>query len=105
MAVRAGAGMRALVLAATVLVAGGLAQAHGRDHDAARRAVKAGEIRPLMDILNEIRSTVPGEIIGVEIEQKNGRWLYEFRAIDGKGRLFEIHVDGRSGEIEGVKEK
>ena len=58
-----------------------------------------------MDILNEIRSKVPGEIIGVEIEQKNGRWLYEFRAIDSKGRLFEIHVDGRSGEIEGVKEK
>jgi uncharacterized membrane protein YkoI len=55
--------------------------------------------------LNEIRSKVPGEIIGVEIEQKNGRWIYEFRAIDGKGRLFEIHVDGRSGEIEGVKEK
>ncbi len=97
--------MRALVLAATVLVAGGLGQAHGRDHDAARRAVKAGEIRPLMDILNEIRSQLPGEIIGVEIEQKKGRWVYEFRAIDSKGRLFEIHVDARSGAIEGVKEK
>ena len=50
---------------------------------------RRGEIRPLMDILNEIRSKVPGEIIGVEIEQKNGRWVYEFRAIDSKGRLFE----------------
>ena len=58
-----------------------------------------------LDILNEIRSKLPGEIIGVEIEQKNGRWLYEFRAIDSKGRLFEVHVDARSGEIEGVKEK
>ena len=97
--------MRALALATAMLLAGGLCHAHGRDHDAARRAVKAGEIRPLMDILNEIRGKLPGEIIGVEIEQKNGRWVYEFRAIDGKGRLFEINVDARSGEIEGVKEK
>ena len=58
-----------------------------------------------MDILNEIRGKLPGEIVGVEIERKNGRWVYEFRAIDGKGRLFEINVDARSGEIEGVKEK
>ena len=105
MALRPQTGMRALALATAMLLAGGLYHAHGRDHDAARRAVKAGEIRPLMDILNEIRGKLPGEIIGVEIEQKNGRWVYEFRAIDGKGRLFEINVDERSGEIEGVKEK
>ena len=88
-----------------MLLAGGLYHAHGRDHDAVRRAVEAGEIRPLMDILNEIRGKLPGEIIGVEIEQKNGRWVYEFRVVDGKGRLFEVYVDARSGEIERIKEK
>ena len=81
-------------------VAGGLSHAHGRDHDAVRRAVKAGEIRSLTDILNAIRDKLPGEIVGVEIERKNGRWVYEFRVVDGKGRLFEVHVDARSGEIE-----
>ena len=36
---------------------------------------------------------------------KHGRWLYEFRVVDSKGRLFEVYVDARSGEIDEVKEK
>ena len=60
-------------------------RARGRrkhDQDAARQAVERGEIRPLADILAAIRGKLPGEVVGVEIEQKNGRWLYEFRVAD-----------------------
>lgn len=75
------------------------------DHDAVRQAVEGGEIRSLSDILDTVRGKLPGEIAGVEIERKNGRWLYEFRAVDSKGRLFEVYVDAKSGEIERIKEK
>lgn len=74
-------------------------------HDEVRRAVEAGEIRSLADILDAVRGKMPGEIAGVEIERQRGRWLYEFRVLDDKGRLFEVYVDARSGAIERIKEK
>lgn len=73
--------------------------------DAVRRAVEAGEIKSLADILASLRGKLPGEVAGVEIERERGRWIYEFRLVDDKGRLYEAHVDARSGEIERIKEK
>lgn len=79
--------------------------AEPHDQDAVRQAVETGEIRALADILDAVRGKLPGEVVGVEIESKNGRWVYEFRVLDGKGRLFEVYVDARSGEIDRTKEK
>jgi uncharacterized membrane protein YkoI len=73
--------------------------------DEVRRAVEAGEIKSLADILASLRGKLPGEVAGVEIEREHGRWIYEFRLVDDKGRLYEAHVDARSGEIERIKEK
>lgn len=93
------------MLATAVMVAGGGAPAFARDHDDARRAVEAGEIRPLADILNAVKSKLPGDVVGVKLEREAGVWKYELRVVDEKGRLFEIHVDARSGEVEQTKEK
>ena len=41
----------------------------------------------------------------MKIEHENGRWTYEFRAVDNKGRLFEMYVDGRTGEIDRAEGK
>jgi len=90
----------------TVLPSAGLWQATAdEDHDAARAAVERGEIRPLTEVLKHVRGKLPGDIVGVEIEQEDGRWLYEFRLVDGKGHLFEAYVDPRNGKIERVEEK
>ncbi|MBR0914619.1 PepSY domain-containing protein [Bradyrhizobium japonicum] len=97
--------IRALILAAALVVAGSEAPAFARDHDDALRAVKAGEIRPLADILNAVKEKLPGDVVGVKLEREAGVWMYEFRVIDDKGRLFDIHVDARSGEVERSREK
>jgi uncharacterized membrane protein YkoI len=99
--------MPALLMAALIAIGLGAAPAVARDHDhdAARRAVERGEIRPLAEILAAVRSQLPGDVVGVGIEQKNGRWLYEFRVVDRRGRLFEIYVDARTARIEQIKEK
>lgn len=75
------------------------------ERDAVRRAVEAGEIKSLAEILAAVRGKLPGEVAGVEIEREHGRWLYEFRVVDGKGRLYEVYVDASSGKIEKIKEK
>jgi uncharacterized membrane protein YkoI len=97
--------VRALILAVALLAAGTRAPAFARDYDDARRAVEAGEIRPLADILKMVRRKLPGDVVGVKLEREAGAWMYELRVVDDKGRLFEIHVDGRSGEVERTKEK
>lgn len=72
-----------------------------KQHDVAQ----AGEIRSLADIIADVRDKLPGDIAGVEIEREKGRWLYEFRVIDKRGRLFEVYIDARDGTIQRVKEK
>src|SRR5512140_2584889 len=97
-----------LAAAALVVATPRLADAHDQDEarrDEVRRAVESGEIHSLADILNTLRGKLPGEVAGVEIEHKGDRWRYEFRVVDSQGRLFEVHVDARSGEIERIKEK
>jgi uncharacterized membrane protein YkoI len=93
-----------VAIAATVIWLGS-PPAGAEDHDAVRRAAERGAIRPLAEILTAIRDKLPGEVVGVEVEQKNGRWLYEFRVIDPKGRLFEVYVDARTSTVERIKEK
>ncbi len=97
-----------LFAAALVAAAPRAAVASDKDdlhRDEVRRAVETGEIRALADILKAVRGKLPGEVAGVEIERKGGHWLYEFRVVDGQGRLFDVYVDARSGEIERIKEK
>ncbi|HVX99318.1 MAG TPA: PepSY domain-containing protein [Pseudorhodoplanes sp.] len=98
------AGLRAIALAAAVIVAP-TAPAHARDHDDARRAVEAGEARPLTEILEMVKDKLPGEIVRVHLERQHDLWVYEFRVVGGQGRVFEVHVDARSGEIRRTREK
>jgi uncharacterized membrane protein YkoI len=97
------------VLAAAMLTAV-LPAATARDYDerereAIRRAVTAGEIRSLADILVMVRARLPGEVAGVEIRREHSRWRYEFRVIGRKGRLYEVYVDAHTGKIERIREK
>jgi uncharacterized membrane protein YkoI len=85
-----------------------LAAARDRDdlhREDVRRAVESGEIRSLADIIATVRGKLPGEVAGVEIERKDGRWQYEFRVVDSQGRLFDVYINARNGEIERIKEK
>jgi uncharacterized membrane protein YkoI len=90
---------------ALTVIAPNIVLAENRKHDEVRHAVERGEIRPLAEILAAIGDKLPGEVAGVEIEREEGRWVYEFRVIDSKGRLFEVYVDARSGTIERTEEK
>ena len=42
---------------------------------------------------------------GIEIERKNGRWIYELTVVDARGRIQEVYVNASTGEIERVKVK
>jgi hypothetical protein len=96
-----------VLAAAMVLVAGfGVAPSiASHDHDEVLQAAKNGEIRPLVEILNTVQNKLPGDVVRTKLEKKDGLWIYEFRAVNREGQLFDVHVDAHSGEIKRMRKK
>ena len=102
--------LRALRFALALLasLAPSVAFAHEDDHerrDAVRRAMQAGEVLPLSEILSRVRSRVAGDISDIAIEGEHGNWRYDLRVIDRAGRVLAVRVDAKSGAIEQIEEK
>jgi uncharacterized membrane protein YkoI len=97
--------LKPLLVAAVLVTAPALAGDEAHDHDRIRRAVERGEIRSLTEIHDVVRDKLPGRIVRTEVERIHGRWIYEFRVVDTKGRLFDVHVDAQTGEIARIREK
>ena len=73
----------------------------GEDHEQARLALRRGEIRPLSQIMQELRSELGGEVIEVSFKSKRrGRnYAYEFKVVMPNGRLSEVLVDAATAKI------
>jgi uncharacterized membrane protein YkoI len=69
------------------------------DHDRAHRALLEGRARPLAEILDRVVGEVGGEVVGVDFERKQGRYVYELKVITTAGRLREVYVDAMTAEI------
>lgn len=69
------------------------------DHDRARRALEAGEILPLAEILAAAEAARPGRVIEIELERDDGRWIYELEVVSPEGFLYEMEIDAASGTI------
>jgi len=69
------------------------------DHDRARQALNAGEILPLKTVLEKLNQDTPGQVMEVELERKNTRWVYEIKLLRPGGLLVKLKVDASSGTI------
>lgn len=74
----------------------GSARSHQRS---IRKAVQQKQILPLGKIKRYIEKKTKSEIIYIELEREYGRWVYEFKIVDRRGRLREIYVDATNGKI------
>ncbi|MBN9430184.1 MAG: PepSY domain-containing protein [Burkholderiales bacterium] len=98
------AAIRPVLLAAILGLSTGLAAlpAQARDdhdHERARRALQAGELLPLDEILKRVRKAQPGEVLEVELEREDGRWIYELKLLSRDGATIKLDVDGRDGSV------
>lgn len=73
------------------------------DHERARRAVEAGQILPLRDVLARLERTYPGRVLEVELERDDGLWLYEIKLLQADGRLLKLKLDAKTAAV--LKEK
>ncbi len=70
-------------------------------HTEARKLQAAGEILPLEKIVEIARSTKSGDILETELERsrKTGLYIYEVEILDGKGVVWELNFNAKTGEI------
>lgn len=71
----------------------------GGDQDRARAAVAAGERLPLSRILAMVQAQVGGRVLAIELDDDDGREVYEIDILAGDGRVFELKVDPATGAI------
>jgi uncharacterized membrane protein YkoI len=76
-----------------------MALGFGGDHERARAALQAGEVLPLPQLLERVAREQPGQVLAVELEREDGRWVYELKLLDPAGRLVKLEVDARSAEL------
>lgn len=98
--------LRGLVLALALIMGPGMlsvAQADGSDHERARRAVEAGEVLPLREVLARVEVEHPGQVMELELERDDGMWLYEIKILQAGGVLIKLEVDARDGRVLAIK--
>lgn len=90
------------VASALVLLAvgtGGALAGDGHDHDRARQALQAGEILPLKAILARVEKEHPGQVMEVELERDDGRWVYEIKLLRAGGALSKLKIDAHDATV------
>lgn len=69
------------------------------DHNLARQAVQAGQILPLSQILAQQHKDYPGQVLEVELEREDGRWVYELKVLQAGGQLLKLELEAQSGRV------
>ena len=83
-----------------LLVSFGTAHASGDDdHERAHRAVQAGEVMPLEQVLPRIAKDHPGQVLKIELEREDGLWTYEVKLLRADGQLVKLLLDARTAEV------
>ena len=70
-----------------------------RDHERARAALEAGQIRPLSDLLAEVERRFRGRVIEADLERDDAQWLYELKILPPNGRIFVVELDAATGAL------
>jgi len=97
---------RGAVLAAALLLAGPAWAGDGpRDHERARAAVQAGQVLPLPTLLQRLQRSHPGQVLEVELEHDDGRWVYEIKLLQPGGRLLKLELDAATGAVLKARER
>ncbi|MCC6714225.1 MAG: PepSY domain-containing protein [Gammaproteobacteria bacterium] len=90
----------ATVLAALVIGTPAAEDRPEREQDRAKRLVQEGKVLPLEAILARASTKTPGRLIEAELDEENGRYVYELEFADpATGRVTELVYDARSGNL------
>lgn len=90
----------AAVLSAGTLLLGAPASADSKVRlQEVRQLRESGKILPIEDVLARARAAQPGQIVEVELERENNRYVYEVKLIDQADTVHKLEIDAGSGEV------
>jgi uncharacterized membrane protein YkoI len=75
------------------------------DHDRARAAVLAGEVLPLPALLERLQRSHPGQVLELELERADARWIYEIKLLQPDGQLVKLEVDAATAQVLDLKRR
>ena len=75
------------------------------DHERAHAAVRAGEVLPLATLLERLQRTHPGQVLELELDREDGRWIYEIKLLQANGQLLRLELDAGTGQVLEVRRK
>ncbi|MFA6021058.1 MAG: PepSY domain-containing protein [Rhodospirillales bacterium] len=94
---------RFTLAAALILMACQPSLADSIDQNAAREAVKKGDIRPLAEAIAKVEQDYQSRVLDAELEREGGIYVYEIKAINKDGWRRKLYLDAKTLEI--LKEK
>ena len=56
-------------------------------------------------LLERLRRTHPGQVLELELERDDGRWIYEVKLLQANGQLLKLEVDAATAQVLEVKRK
>jgi YD repeat-containing protein len=86
-----------LALLVAVLPLAHVRAGEDEDQERARSAREAGRALPLAAILDRVRQSAPGVVLGVELEDEGGRVIYEVKVLRPDGRVRRLAYDAATG--------
>ncbi|MDN2578567.1 PepSY domain-containing protein [Aquibium sp. ELW1220] len=74
------------------------------DAERASRGARSGEFLPFARLAQVALDRYPGRIVEAELDEDDGRILYEIKILRSNGRVLEVEIDARTGRILDVDE-
>lgn len=82
-------------------------QAHSgdSDHELARQALQQGKVLPLRTVLDMVEREHQGQVVKVEFEHDDGRFIYEMRLLHPDGQMSKLEVDAVNGRTLSIRRR
>lgn len=69
------------------------------DSDRARMLKQRGDILPLEQVIQSAMAVKPGQILETDLEEEDGRYIYELEILDERGQVWELELDASTAEL------
>mgnify|MGYP003835870189 CR=1 FL=1 len=70
-----------------------------QDADRARMLKQRGDILPLEQVIESAMAVKPGQILETELDEDDGRYVYELEILDDRGQVWELELDASTAEL------
>lgn len=88
-----------LIAGAIAVLLSALPAAAETDQAMARKLRADGIILPLETIVAKAQVAKPGELLEAELDQDQGRYIYEVEILDAAGQVWEIKLDAGTAKL------